>query len=102
MLLSISRASKSRIAFSYSVLFSRLKVSVRPGFGLVIASASKELSSQWTIAARSSWGGDGIPTGGITPVRNFRMTFSRTSGYAAALATSMLSNLSPAVSNASL
>ena len=98
----MSSFKRSLMAFRYSVRLRRRKVSVRPGFGFAAATSSRDVSNQATMAWRSSGEGDGTPTGGIVPVRSFRMTVSNTSDWALTLARSTVSSLKPAVSSCSL
>ena len=75
------RASRSRIAFVYSVRFSRC----RPGAGrCASAFLSISFSNQATSASRASLSSVGPPSaGGISPARSLRMTFSQVSASAA-------------------
>ena len=78
---STSRASRSRIAFWYSVRFSRRKVSVRPGFGL--RSGRRDRASVSSEATRALVGvlvGPRQSRGRHVARTSLRTTFSQASG----------------------
>ena len=96
---STSSASRSRIAFAYSVRLRRC----RPGGGRCgVAWRSSSLSSQPIRLSRVAGSGRGIPDGGIIPARSFRTTFSPTCAWSPRCARSSLSSSKFAVLSFSL
>src|SRR5262249_40279983 len=93
---SISSASRSRIAFAYSMRFRRWSVG-RPGSGCSAATRSRLSSRDAATLSASALSGRGRPAGGIAPVRIFRTPFSRPSARSPIRAGSNVSSISPAV-----
>src|SRR5262245_49899025 len=98
----MSSASRSRIAFWYSVRLSLRKVSVRPGFGAAEAARSREFSRAETTASYAASSGLGRPGGGIIRPRSFRTTFSQASACSLTRSMPAASRARPAVLTRSL
>ena len=93
---SMSSASRSRMAFWYSVRVSRRIVAVRPGFGRAAAARSSDgLEVARRPRRRSRRPAASCPTGGICRARSLRTTFSQTSGCRATCAPRIDSSASP-------
>ena len=61
----MSSASRSRMAFWYSVRVSRRIVAVRPGLGFARAARSSDASNDAITASHALSSGRSFPTGGI-------------------------------------
>ena len=99
---SISSASRSRMALTYSVRFRR-RTDTRPGLGCAAACASSAATSAAVNAsAAAGFSGCRAVSGGICPLRSLRTTFSSTGALAPRSPRSTLSSMSPAVCSRSL
>ena len=99
---SISSASRSWTALTYSVRFRRREATQPALAAPDAADASSEVSSRVTKSSTSAASGLGLPSGGISPSRSFRITFSSTSALAPTSPTSICSRVSPPVMRRSL
>ena len=93
----MSSASRSRMAFWYSVRLSRRNVSVRPGSGCSAAARSSEPASTETTESYVRPDGRTAPSGGIWRATSFRTTFSQAFGFRLTSSEPMASRASPAV-----